>query len=125
MTTLSTSNSRSHAFETSANAKKRRAPPDLLPDLALAEKVREKRFAAIVRFVRRCQASGSAKNMVEQIRRDIQLCQLLVDYETESEIIGMTVFVRDLKKKPSLRSRTGQYLKAVTQLEGSKGSPIR
>ena len=41
--------------------------------------------------------------MMEQIRRDEKLCQLLVDYETKSEIIGMMEFVRDLKMKPPQR----------------------
>jgi hypothetical protein len=40
---------------------------------------------------------------MEQIRRDHQLCKLLVDYETESEIVGVMEFVCDLKMKPSRR----------------------
>ena len=72
-------------------------------DLALAQEAREKRFAAIVRFVRRRETSGPAKDMMAQIRRDHQLCKLLVGYETESEIIGMMEIVRDLKMNPSRR----------------------
>jgi hypothetical protein len=80
---------------------------DLIRDLALAEDRKKKRFAAIVRFVRRREASGPAKDMIGQIRRDHRLCQLLVDYKTESEIIGMMEFVRHLKMKahPSKGSR--------------------
>lgn len=80
---------------------------DLIRDLALAEDRRKKRFAAIVRFVRRREPSAPEKDMMAQIRRDHRLCQLLVDYETESEIIGMMEFVRHLKMKahPSKRSR--------------------
>jgi hypothetical protein len=64
------------------------APADLIRGLTLAQEAMEKRFAAIIRFVRRCEASGPAKDMMAQIRRDHQLCKLLFDYETESEIIG-------------------------------------
>ena len=71
----------------------------LCRELALAQEARERRFAAIVRFVRRREASGPATDMMEQIRRDHQLCKLLVGYETESEIIGMMELVRDLKMK--------------------------
>jgi hypothetical protein len=79
------------------------ARADLIRDLALAQEVREKRFAAIFRFVRRREASGPAKDMMAQIRSDHQLCKLLVGYETESEIIGMMEFVRDLKMRSSRR----------------------
>jgi hypothetical protein len=75
----------------------------LCRELALAQEAREKRFAAIVRFVRRCEASGSAKDMMAQIRRNHQLCKLLFDYESESEIIGMMELVLDLKMKSSRR----------------------
>jgi hypothetical protein len=75
----------------------------LIRDLALAEEAREKRFAAIFRFVRRREASGPAKDVMAQIHRDHQLCKLLVGYETESAIIGMMEFVRDLKMKSSRR----------------------
>ncbi len=68
---------------------------DLCRDLALAQETRKKRFAAIVRFVQRREASGPAKDLMAQIRRDHRLCKLLVDYETESEIIGVMEFVRD------------------------------
>ena len=43
---------------------------DLTQSLAHAQKAREKVFAAIVRFVRRREASGPAKDMMTQIRRD-------------------------------------------------------
>jgi hypothetical protein len=62
---------------------------DLVRDLARAEERRKKRFAAVLRFVRRGEAIGPARDFMAQIRRDCRLCQLLVDYETESEIIGM------------------------------------
>jgi hypothetical protein len=39
---------------------------DLIRDLALAEDRRKKRFAAIVRFVRRREARGSAKDIMAQ-----------------------------------------------------------
>ena len=77
---------------------------DLIRDLAHAQEARKKRFAAIVRFAQRREASGPAKDMMEQIRRDEKLCQLLVDYEAKSEIIGMMEFVRDLKMKPPQRA---------------------
>ena len=77
---------------------------DLIRNLAQAREAREKQFAAIVRFVRRREASGPAKDMMEQIRSDKQLCKMLVDYETKSEIIGMMEFVRDLKMKPPRRT---------------------
>lgn len=88
-----------------SNAKHKSAPipADLIRDLALAQEAREKRFAAIVRFVRRREASGPAKDMMAQIRRDHQLCKLLFDYETESEIIGIMELVLDLKMKSSRR----------------------
>ena len=73
---------------------------DLIRDLAYAEEAREKQFAAIVRFVQRREAMGPATDMMEQIGRDKKLCKLLVDYEEESEIIGMLQFVHDLKMKP-------------------------
>src|ERR1035437_7812777 len=75
----------------------------LCRELALAQEARERRFAAIVRFVRRREASGPATDMMEQIGRDSQLCKLLVGYETESEIIGMMELVLDLKMKSSCR----------------------
>lgn len=76
------------------------AHADLIRDLAHAREARRKQFAAIVRFVRHREASGPARDMVEQIRSDEKLCKLLVNYETKSEIIGMMEFVRDLKMKP-------------------------
>jgi hypothetical protein len=42
--------------------------------------------------------------MMEQIRRDEKLCQLLVAYEAKSEIIGMLEFVHDLKMTPPQRT---------------------
>jgi hypothetical protein len=77
---------------------------DLIRDLAFAQEARKKRFAAIVRFVRRCEKSGPTKDMMAQIRRDDQLCKLLARYEAESEIIGMMEFVRDLKMRPPRRT---------------------
>jgi hypothetical protein len=86
-----------------AKLKSAPAPADLIRGLALAQEAREKWFAAIVRLVRRREASEPATDMMEQIRRDHQLCKLLVDYETESEIVGVMEFVCDLKMKPSRR----------------------
>jgi hypothetical protein len=79
---------------------------DMIRDLAHAQEARRKLFAAICRFVRHREASGPAKEMMEQIRRDEKLCKLLVDYEAKSEIIGMMEFVRDFKMKPP-RRRSG------------------
>jgi hypothetical protein len=79
---------------------------DLNRQLALFQEARQKQFAAIVRFVRRREANGPAKDLLEQIARDKKLCQLLVDYEEKSEIIGMMELVRDLKKKQSRRKST-------------------
>lgn len=73
------------------------ARADQLRDLALAREVRRQQFAAIVRFVRHREAKGPAKKMMEQIHRDNKLCKLLVDYENNSEIIGMMEFVIDMK----------------------------
>jgi len=86
-----------------AKLKSAPAPADLIRDLALAEEAREKWFAAIIRFVRRCEVSGPSKDMMAQIHRDHRLCKLLFDYETESEIIGMMELVFDLKMKSSGR----------------------
>ena len=57
------------------------ARTDLIRDLALAQEAREKRFAAIFRFVRRREASGPVKDMMAQISCDHQLCKLLAGYE--------------------------------------------
>jgi hypothetical protein len=73
------------------------AHADLIRDLALAQEARKKRFAAIVRFVQKREASGRAKDIMEQIGRDNKLCNLLVAYEEKSEIVGMMEFVIDLK----------------------------
>ena len=86
---------------------------DLIRDLAYAHEARKKRFAAIVRFVQRREASGQAKDMMEQIGRDKNLCKLLADYEAKSEIIGMMEMVRDFKMKLYLRgSRRTASLRA-------------
>jgi hypothetical protein len=87
-----------------AELKRDAALADLTQDLALAQEAREKQFAAIVRFVRHREATGPATDMMAQIRRDNKLCKLLVDYEANSEIIGMTEFVRDLKIKQTRRT---------------------
>ena len=79
------------------------APVDQIRGLALAQEAREKRFAAIVRFVRRRSTCFTAPDMMEQIRRDHQLCKLLFDYESEFEIIGMMELVLDIKMKSSRR----------------------
>jgi hypothetical protein len=57
------------------------AHADLIRDLARAQEARRKQFAAIVRFVRHREASGPARDMMEQIRSDEKLCKLLVNYE--------------------------------------------
>ena len=77
---------------------------DLMRDLAHAQEARERQYAALVRFVRHREAVGPANDMMTQIRRDNQLAKLLVDYEDQSEIIGMMEFVRDLKIKPPRRT---------------------
>jgi hypothetical protein len=41
---------------------------------------------------------------MKQLRRDEKLCKLLVEYEDNSEIIGVLELVRNLKMKPSLRT---------------------
>jgi hypothetical protein len=40
------------------------APADLVRDLALAQEARKRRFASIIRFVRRYEASGPAKDVM-------------------------------------------------------------
>jgi hypothetical protein len=80
------------------NAELKSDPPaDLIRDPVHAQQARKIQFAAIIPFVRRCDASGPAKDMMAQIRRDYRLCKLLSDYEADSEIIGMMEFVRDYK----------------------------
>jgi hypothetical protein len=85
----------------SAELKRDLAHADLIRDLAHAREVRRKQFAAIVRFVQRREAKGPAGDVMEQIRRDKKLCKLLVDYEEQSEIIGMMDFVHELKTERS------------------------
>ena len=87
----------------STKLKSKLAPADLIRDMTLAQEARKKRFAAIVRFVRRREASGPAKDMMAQIRRDHQLCELLVEYESASEIIAIIEFMLDLKMNPFRR----------------------
>jgi hypothetical protein len=70
---------------------------DLIRNLAHAQEARRKKFAAIVRLVQRRETTGPTNDILEQIRCDEKLCQLLVDYEAKSEIIGMMEFVRDFK----------------------------
>jgi hypothetical protein len=84
-----------------AELKAELAIADLIRDLAHAKEAGEKHLAKIVRFVRHREATGPAKDMMTQIGRDEKLCRLLVDLEDQSEIIGMTDFVRDLKMNPS------------------------
>jgi hypothetical protein len=80
-----------------AELKRDLALADMIRDLAHAQEARKKLFAAIFRLVRHREASGPAKEMMQQIRRDEKLCKLLVDYEAKSEIIDMMEFVRDSK----------------------------
>lgn len=86
----------------SAELKRDLAHADLIRDLAHAREARKKQFGAIVRFVQRREAKGPAGDVMEQIRRDKKLCKLLVDYEEQSEIIGMMDLVRELKIEPAL-----------------------
>ena len=58
---------------------------------------------AIVRLVQRREAKGPAEDMMEQIRLDRNLCNLLVDYEQRSEITGMMDLVREIKIESNLR----------------------
>jgi hypothetical protein len=87
----------------SDDLKRELALADLIRDLAHAKEARKKHFAAIVRLVQRREAKGPARDMMEQIRRDKKLCKLLVDYEDQSEIIGMMDFVRELKLNHELK----------------------
>ena len=70
---------------------------DLVRKLALHQDAQEKLSAAIIRFVRRCEASGPAKDTMAKNRRDYQLRDLLFYYESESEVIGMMGCVGVLK----------------------------
>ena len=92
--------------ETSTVEEEAQLAADLIRDLAHARDAQRKIFGAIVRHVQRREAKGRAEDMMEQIRRDQKLCKLLADYEEQSEIIGMTDFVRELKIEPSLRWHT-------------------
>ena len=88
---------------------------NLTLDLARAKLLQEKCFSKIVRFVRWQQkrlASGSA----EQIRRDVRLCELLVEYENQSQIVGMIDFLRDLtsrQQKRGVKSRRSANSKSI------------
>jgi hypothetical protein len=95
---------------------------DLIRDLAHAQEATEKLFAAIVRFVRHRQARGQTRDMMEQIRRDKKLCELLVDYEDKSEVIGMMEFVRDLKMKQPRRRRFSSTIRLTetTEMKGTE-----
>jgi len=64
------------------------AHADLIRDLARVKDARKKRFAAIVRLVQRREASGPALDMMAQIRRDRQLCKMLVEYEDDPKSSG-------------------------------------
>ena len=85
----------------SAELKAELAHADLIRELAYAKLERKKNLAKIVRFVQHREATGQAKDMMKQIRRDEKLCRLLVDLEDQSEIIGMREFVRDVKINPA------------------------
>ena len=85
-----------------ADLKRELTLADLIRDLAHAREARKKQYAAIVRHVRRRKAKGPADDVMEHIRRDKKLCRLLVDYEEQSEIIGMMDFVHELKVEPAL-----------------------
>ena len=87
----------------SAELKRDLAHADLIRDLAHAREARKKQFGAIVRFVQRREAKGPAGDVMEQIRRDKKLCKLLVDYEEQSEIIGMMDLVRELENRTGSR----------------------
>jgi hypothetical protein len=76
--------------------------------LEVAEAIREKRFTQIVRFFRRNQKKP-ASCTADQIRHDIRFCELLTEYGKESEIVGMTDFVRELK----IRAQSPMKRKAV------------
>jgi hypothetical protein len=60
--------------------------------------------------------------VMEQIRRDKKLCKLLVDYEEQSEILGMMDFVRELKIELLALATDGQAgrqtLQAITETQG-------
>jgi hypothetical protein len=57
-----------------AGLKRDFAHVDLIRDLAHAQEARKIQFAAIIPFVRRCEASGPAQDVMGQIRRDYRLC---------------------------------------------------
>lgn len=85
--------------------KRHLAHADLIRELAHAREAQQKLFAAIIRHVQRREATGPASCVMEQIRRDNKLCRLLVDYEGQSEIVGMIDFVHEFKVEPALRGR--------------------
>lgn len=68
-------------------------------ELLQAKSLQEKSFSHILRFIR-WQRKNPASGSAEQIRRDIRLCELLTEYESQSEIVGMIEFLSD--------SRTGE-----------------
>jgi hypothetical protein len=83
---------------------------DLIRNLAHAQEATEKRFAAIVRFVQRREATGPAKDMMAQIRQDEKWCKLLVKYEESAEIIGMTELTIALKSAALAKNLSGNAL---------------
>jgi len=67
-------------------------------ELESAKAAQEKRFAQIVRYVRR-ERARPATSSAEHMLPDIRLCALLIEYEKNSEIVGMIDFLLDLKAR--------------------------
>ncbi len=68
----------------------------LTRDLEAAEQAQAMRFAQIVRHVKR-ERSKPPADFGASIRRDMRLATLLVEFENESELVGMIDVVRDIR----------------------------
>jgi hypothetical protein len=67
-------------------------------DLGAAKQAQAKRFAQIVRYVKRERAKPPS-DFTAHVRRDFRLAALLAEYETASELVGMIDIVRDIKMR--------------------------
>lgn len=70
-------------------------------ELVQAKSLQEKCFLHILRFIR-WQRINPASGGAEQIRRDVRLCELLTEYESQSEIVGMIEFLCHLRTRKHL-----------------------
>jgi hypothetical protein len=67
-------------------------------ELVQAKSFQEKCFLHVLRFIR-WQRKNPASGGAEQLRRDVRLCELLTEYESQSEIVGMIEFLCHLRTR--------------------------